>query len=100
MGAVCPSALLGCLVDLNVGDDKVGDLETLGVGIGLSVAEETKEELSRLLGPTSAGNTELLSYVNPHQRTPIISKLNLHSSRGYRFGENFETQNPFNTALP
>jgi len=64
VGTVCPSALLRGLVDLNVGDDKIGVIETLGVGIGLSVAEETKEELSRLFRPTSAGNTELLSYVS------------------------------------
>jgi len=78
VGTVCPSALLRGLVDLNVGDDEVGVIETFGVGIGLSVAEETKEELSRLLGPTSAGNTELFSYINLRQHTPIISKLNLH----------------------
>jgi hypothetical protein len=62
VGTVSSSPLLGGLVDLDVGDLEVGGVETLGVGVGLSVAEETEKELGRLLGPAGAGNTELLAY--------------------------------------
>jgi hypothetical protein len=42
-------------------DDEVGGVESLGIGVGLGVLEEAEQELSRLYGPSSAGNTELLS---------------------------------------
>ena len=62
MGTVGPSPLLGGLVDLDVGDDKVGGVETLQVGVRLSVLEETEKELGGLDGPAGTGDTELLSY--------------------------------------
>lgn len=62
MGTVCPSSLLGGLVDLDVLDNKGTGVETLGISIGLSVLEETEEELGGLLGPSSLGDTELLAY--------------------------------------
>jgi hypothetical protein len=76
MGTVCPSALLRSLVDLNVGDDKVRIIEALGVGVGLCVAEKTKEELGRLLGPTSAGNPELFSLGASSSRSSISPHRN------------------------
>jgi hypothetical protein len=54
--------LLGGLVDLDVLDDQVTGVETLGIGVGLGVLEETEEELGRLDGPASTGDTELLAY--------------------------------------
>jgi hypothetical protein len=61
VGTVSTSALLGGLVDLDVLDDEVGGVETLGVSVGLGVLEETEQELGGLGGPASAGDTELLA---------------------------------------
>jgi len=61
VSTVGSSPLLGSLVDLDVGNNKVGAIETLDFGIGLGVLEKTKQELSRLDGPTGTGGTELLS---------------------------------------
>ena len=61
MSTVCSAALLGGLVDLDVLDDQVASVETLGIGVGLSVLEETEEELGGLDGPAGAGDTELLA---------------------------------------
>ena len=61
MSTVCATTLLGGLVDLNVLNDQVTGIQTLGIGICLSVLEECEEVLSGLDGPTSAGNTELFS---------------------------------------
>lgn len=62
VSAVSTAALLGGLVDLDVLDDKVGGIKTLGVGVGLGVLEERKEELGRLDGPAGLGDTELLAF--------------------------------------
>ena len=61
MGTVCASPLLGGLVDLDVLDDQVAGIETLGVGVGLSVLEQTEKELGGLDGPAGLGDTELLA---------------------------------------
>jgi hypothetical protein len=50
------------LIDLDVLDDEVAGVETLGVGVGLGVLEETEEEFSGLDGPASPGDTEGLAY--------------------------------------
>ena len=62
VGTVSPPALLGGLVDLDVLDDQVAGIETLGIGVGLGVLEETEQVLSGLDGPSSLGDTELLAY--------------------------------------
>lgn len=62
MGTVRPAALLGGLVDLDVLDNEVASVEALGVGVGLSVLQETEEKLGRLGGPAGLGDTELLAY--------------------------------------
>ena len=62
MSTVCPSSLLGGLVDLDVLDNQVAGVETLGVGVGLSVLQETEEELGGLGGPAGLGDTKLLAY--------------------------------------
>ena len=61
MGTVCASPLLGGLVDLDVLDDQVAGIETLGVGVGLGVLEQTEKELGGLDGPAGLGDTELLA---------------------------------------
>jgi len=48
VGSVCSSSLLGCLVDLDVLDQQVVGVETLSIGVGFSVLEETKEEFGGL----------------------------------------------------
>ena len=63
VGTVCAAALLGGLVDLNVLDNQVAGVETLGVGVGLGVLEETEEELGRLDGPAGLVDTESLACV-------------------------------------
>lgn len=62
VGTVCPSALLRGLVDLDVLDNQGTGVEALGIGVGLSVLEETEEVLGGLDGPASPGDTELLAY--------------------------------------
>lgn len=62
MGTVCPSSLLGSLVDLDVLDDESASVEALSVGVGLSVLQETEQKLGGLDGPSSLGDTELLAY--------------------------------------
>lgn len=61
VGTVCSSTLLGGLVDLDVLDDQVSGIQSLGIGVGLGVLEQIEEELGRLDGPSCAGDTELLS---------------------------------------
>jgi hypothetical protein len=46
---------------LDVLDDQVASIETLGVGVGLSVLEQTEKELGRLDGPAGLGDTKLLA---------------------------------------
>lgn len=53
VGTVCSAALLGCLVDLDVLDDQVGCVESLGVGVGFGVLEQTEKEFGRFHWVTS-----------------------------------------------
>jgi hypothetical protein len=62
VGTVSAPALLGSLVDLDVLDDQVAGVKTLGVGVGLSVLEETEKDLGGLDGPASAGDTHGLAW--------------------------------------
>jgi hypothetical protein len=64
VGTVSAPALLGGLVDLNVLDDQVAGVETLGVGVGLSVLEETEKNLGGLDGPAGTGDTHGLACEN------------------------------------
>jgi hypothetical protein len=61
VGTVCAPALLGSLVDLDVLDDQVAGVESLGVGVGLGVLEETEKDLGGLDGPASTGDTHGLA---------------------------------------
>ena len=62
MGTICASPLFRRLVDLDVLDNKVGGIETLGIGIGFRVLEKRGEKLCRLDRPASLGDTKLLAY--------------------------------------
>ena len=44
---------LGGLLDNNVADNKLLDVKALGLGVGLGVLKEGKEELDRLDGPST-----------------------------------------------
>jgi hypothetical protein len=46
VGTVCAAALLRGLVDLNVLDDQIAGVQSLGVGIGLGVLQQAEQELS------------------------------------------------------
>lgn len=62
MRTVSTSPLVRSLVDLDVLDDEVTGVETLGIGIGFGVLEQREEELCGLDGPASLGDTELFAY--------------------------------------
>lgn len=57
---MCGVAASG-LVDLNVLDDQVAGIESLGICVCLCVPEQTEKEFGRLDGPASLGDTELLA---------------------------------------
>lgn len=77
VSTVRPAALLGSLVDLDVLDDQVASVETLGISVGLGVLEEAKEELGRLDGPPGTGNAPLLACCpNIQVSTLMISRSN------------------------
>jgi hypothetical protein len=42
-------------------DNEVSGVETLGVGVGLGVLQETEQELGRLDWPAGASDTKLLA---------------------------------------
>lgn len=85
VSTVCATALLGGLVDLDVLDNEVASVETLGIGVGLGVLEETEEELGGLDGPAGAGDTKLLACCPMNQHSPAYPSKNrrrgfVHSS--------------------
>jgi hypothetical protein len=61
VSTVGTSATLGGLVDLNVLDDEVAGVKTLGVGVGLGVLQQSEQLLGGLDGPASLGDTESLA---------------------------------------
>lgn len=81
VSTVCSSTLLWCLVDLDVLDDQVAGIETLGIGVCLCVLEKSEEELSRLYWPSCAGDTELLSCTSsPISTSPFDTCFLISSS--------------------
>ena len=61
VSTVGASPSLGGLVDLDVLDNKVTGVETLGVSVGLGVLEEVGEEVGGLGGPAGLADTPLLA---------------------------------------
>jgi len=61
VSTVSAAAHLGGLVDLDVGDNKLINVEGLSSSVGLNVLEEIEEELAALLGPATERLTVLLS---------------------------------------
>lgn len=64
MSTVCSASLLWRLVDLNVLDNKVGGVQTLRVGVGLSVLEQGDEELCALDWPSRLAYTKSLACIS------------------------------------
>lgn len=61
VSSVSSSSLLWSLVDLDVGDLQLGDIQTLGLSVGLSVLQQVLDVVDRLDWPSSLLDTELLS---------------------------------------
>lgn len=81
MSTVSAAATLGGLVDLDALDDQSAGVETLAVGVGLSVLEQIDDVLSGLDGPAGLGDTELLAC-----KPKIVSRcstpfINFHPDR-------------------
>lgn len=72
------------MVDLDVLDDQVAGIETLGIGVGLSVTEESKEELGGLDGPAGTGDTEWLSY-NPKISAIVPAPVSMRKQSSKHF---------------
>lgn len=64
MRTICTTTLLGRLVDLDMLDDQVAGVETLGIGVGFGVLEQRGEEFGGFLGPARAGDAELFACVS------------------------------------
>lgn len=75
MSTVSAAATLGGLVDLDALDDQGAGVETLAIGVGLSVLEQINDVLSGLDGPAGLGDTELLAC----ERKKLSVDVRLHS---------------------
>lgn len=64
VSTVCSAALLRSLVDLDVLDNQVGGVETLGVGVGFGILEQTEQEFGRLDWVAGLVRTEGFAYRN------------------------------------
>ena len=62
MSTICTSTLFGRLVDLDMLDNEVAGVQTLGVGVRFRILEEREEILGGLDGPAGTGDAELLAY--------------------------------------
>lgn len=78
MGAICPTALLGCLIHLDVLDDQVPCVEPLGVGVGFGVLEQAQQELGGFFRPPRFRYAELFACVGDG------CQLGMLEGRGWR----------------
>lgn len=62
MGPVGAAPLLRRLIDLDVLDDQVPGIQTLGVGVSFGVLEQVEEEAGGFDGPAGFGDAELFSW--------------------------------------
>ena len=76
VSTVCATTLLGCLVDLDVLDDQIAGIKTLGVCVGFGVLEETEEELGRLDRPAGTRDTKLFACCYEHCQCAVLSHPN------------------------
>ena len=61
MSTVGTTALLGCLVNLDMLDNQVASVQAFGICVRFGVLEETEEELGGLFGPAGFGDAELFA---------------------------------------
>jgi hypothetical protein len=79
VGTVCSAALLGSLVDLDVLDNQVGGVETLGVGVGFGILEQADQEFGGLDWVAGLVGTEWFAY-----RDEKVSQCIFANERGPR----------------
>ncbi len=65
MSSVRSTSLFRRLVHLDVFDDQVPRIQTLGIRIGFGILEEAEEELGGFDGPAGSGNAELFACIVP-----------------------------------
>lgn len=81
--AVCtvsPPPLLWCLVHLDMLDDQIAGVETLGIGIRFSILEKAEQKFGRLDGPACLADTELFALgstasapgISPHRYSLMV----------------------------
>lgn len=75
MGTVGAATALGSLVDLDVLDNQVAGVETLAVGVGLSVLQKVDQELGGLDGPAGLADTPLLACSRECQSTDSMAQI-------------------------
>lgn len=61
VGAVCASALLRGLVDLDVLNDQFRRVQSLGVGVRFGILQQSNQEFGGLDGPAGLRDTELFA---------------------------------------
>lgn len=71
MSTVGTTALLGCLVNLDMLDNQVASVQAFGICVRFGVLEETEEELGGLFGPAGFGDAELFA-LRSSSSTPSI----------------------------
>ena len=65
MSPISSSPLLRRLIDLDMLDDQIARIQTLGIGIGFCVLEKGDEEFGGFFWPAGAGDTELFACSTP-----------------------------------
>ena len=61
MCTICPASLFRSLVDLNVLNDQIARIQSLGICVRLRILQKRKEMFGRLDWPSGSRNTKLLS---------------------------------------
>ena len=74
VSTVSTTTTLGGLVDLNVLDNKVLSVQTLGISVGTSVLKKVSDELDALDRPTGLGNAELFTLGSATNVTVVLSE--------------------------
>lgn len=74
VSTVCATTLFRCLIYLDMLDNQVAGVETLGIRVCFGVLEENEEGLGRFDGPAGTSDTELLAcslrHLSDYRGTP------------------------------
>lgn len=68
MSTIRSTTLLWSLVDLDMLDNEITRVKTLGIGIGFGVVQEVQEELGGFNGPPSSCDAECFACLCPMQQ--------------------------------